>query len=391
MMDCAKLSLRTWLLGVLVATFVCPLLLFGLVYTSALTRVGEKITLESLEERGQLQAHALARQLYRPWRDISLLADKVSMENPLDLRKLLTHIVEADTRYLWLGIVRTDGTVYAASSGVMEGQQVSGRPWFESGLVGPFAGAYDRGPGTLAMLPRHMTAKRIFHFAAPIRDAAGHTIGVLGAYFDWNEVRAILTGLDRGNTQTLLVSGNLRVLFGPNSLLGESLSLSNVIPDRRIEPTARIETWPDGHSYATVTVPEIEYHDLPSFGWRLVVRQEADETLKPVHWLVRHFWMMLGAGIPVTLGILALLANYATGPIRRIADFSTDLARGNFAGHPPDEHAYQEAQKLSSALLRLQSQLMQVDEDSRQASSPDPVSSRGVISSSPHDHYSEAG
>ncbi len=354
-------SLRSWLVAVMIAVLICPLLLFALVYTAGLAGVGERIVFNSLEESGRLQAHALARQLYLPWRDIARLADTVRMDDPIQLREMLTRIVETDQRYLWLGIARTDGRVYAASSGVREGQRVSGRPWFESGLHGPFAGDYHRDPGLAAMLPRRMATQRMFDFAAPIRNGDGHTVGVLGAHFDWDEVRSILAGFGANDAQTFLLSANRVVLFGPERLEGDSLRLSTVAPDSRLEPTARIETWPDGESYVTVTVPEIEYRDLPSFGWRLVIRKDAAVALQPVHWLIRHFWISLAVGVAATFGILLLFLQGIAATMRRLADFAWALARGDVNGQPPDEHSFREAQKLSTALVRLQAHFIPID------------------------------
>jgi HAMP domain-containing protein len=355
------MSLRGWLVIVLVFALICPLLLFGGLYTTGLVSVSERLVLKSLKERGRLQANALARQLYLPWRDISRLADTIKMDDPLRLRDLLTRIVKTDARYLWLGVARTDGTVYAASSGVMEGQRVNGRQWFESGLHHPFAGDYHRAPGLTAVLPPETATHRMFDFAAPISDDAGHTIGVLGGRFDWDEVRSILAGFGDGHAQTLLLGENRQVLFGPEGLEGESLRLSTVAPDSRLKPTARIETWPDGKSYVTVTVPQIEYRDLPSFGWRLVVRQEAAGALQAVRWLVRQFWIALAAGGAITVGIIVLLAHRVAAPVRRLADFSFALARGDLSGHPPDERAFREAETLSNALVRVQSHLIKTD------------------------------
>jgi len=355
------LDLRAWLFIVLTATVIGPLVLFGLLYTTGLTRVSEDIVVQSLKERGRLQAHALARQLYLPWRDITRLADTIRMDDPIRLRELLTRIAETDKRYVWLGVARTDGTVYAASARVREGQQVSGRHWFESGLHGPFAGDYHRDPGLAAMLPRRMSAKRMFDFAAPIRDAEGHTVGVLGAHFDWDEVRSIMAGSGADDTQTLLVDRNRRVLFGPDTMEGDRLRASDVVPGGRLEPTARIETWPDGKSYVTVTVPEIEYKDLPSFGWRLLLRQEAAEALQAVHWLVRHFWIALGAGGFAMLALIFWVAYRVAAPVRRLADFAVSLARGDVSQPPPDERGYGEARTLSLALTRLQAHLVPID------------------------------
>jgi len=366
------LSLRSWLAFSLIVTLVCPLVVFGLVYTAGMVNVVEEVVLTSLKERGRLQAHALARQIYLPWHGISRFADTIRMDDPIGLQEVLTRIVEADQRFVWLGVARTDGTVYAASSGVREGQRVSGHPWFESGLHGPFASAHHRDPGIAAMMPRGTPVKRILHFSAPVRDSDGHIVGVLGARFDWDEVRSVLAGFGGEDAQTLLVGGNHQVLFGPEDLEGQHLHLSSVTPRSRLEPTARIETWPDGNSYVTVIVPRIEYHDLPGFGWRLVVRQDPGAALQPLQWLIRHFWIALGIGLAATLCIMLLIAQGVSAPVRRLADFCNGLALGDVSEPPPEERAYREVHTLSAALTRLQTHMILIDGDGWSQTAPAP-------------------
>jgi hypothetical protein len=40
----------------------------------------------------------------------------------------------------WIGIANTDGTVLAATRGILLGENVAGSSWFQQGLTGPFAG-----------------------------------------------------------------------------------------------------------------------------------------------------------------------------------------------------------------------------------------------------------
>jgi HAMP domain-containing protein len=115
--------------------------------------------------------------------------------------------------------------------------------------------------------------------------------------------------------------------------------------------------WPDGKDYMTVTIPLQQYHDLPTFGWAVIVRQDLDSALASTRALVRSFWLMLGSGTFCSLILLYFAAGWLATPLLRLGEFATRLSAGTANEAPYEETRYREASLLSSALVRLQSQL----------------------------------
>jgi len=354
------LRLRTWLVVLLSTALILPTLLWGLVYSVGLGSVSRGIILDNLKQRGDSHAQALASQLYLPWRHVSYLAGTLDLADPEALREFLTHTVEADRRYLWLGVARTDGRVMASSSGNLEGIDVSGRDWFYSGLRKQYAGGPHADEALAQLLPRRSDAYSFFAYAAPIRNADGRVVGVLGAYFDWSQLRSSLVRFASDQAETLLIERNGKVLIGPQALIGQQLTPENAITQAQADPSLRISTWDDGVSYVSISIPSVVYADMPSPGFSLIVRQEAEQAFQPLRKMMRHFWHAVGLGALLMLAVIIALSWWVAAPISKFAKSANDLANGHVSP-PPEHHAYHEAEQFSTALTRLQCRIGAVD------------------------------
>jgi len=350
------LRLRTWLIVLLGTVLILPTLIWGLVYTVGLGSLTRGIILDNLKQRGDSHAELLARQLYLPWRHVAFLASTLELDDRESLRDLLTHLVETDERYLWLGVVQTDGDVLAASSGHMKHVNMTGRDWFETGLQEPFAGEPHTDAALAEMLPPRAETYLFFDYAVPIRNAEGEVVAVLGAHFDWSLVKASLSRFYGEEVQTLLLDRNGKVLIGPDGLTGERLPLDTAVASTRAAPRLRVRTWPDDKTYVSITVPNLTYADMPSPGFSLVVRQDAEQAFAPLRRLIRHFWQAVALGAVLMLAVIVALSWWIAAPITGFARFARDLADG-CAGPPPEHHGYREADELSAALSRLQCRL----------------------------------
>jgi hypothetical protein len=354
------LSLRSWLFVLLSTVLVLPTLLWGLVYSVGLSNVSRGIILENLKQRGESHAEALARELYLPWQHVSYLATRLDPGEPETVRNMLTAMVAADRRYLWLGVAVTDGRIVAASSGFDEGQNVNGKRWFEAGLQEPFTGEPHAHDALAELLPPRSEDYQFFDFAAPIRNAEGRVVGVLSAKLDWNYFKSSLARLLGNQLETLLIDRNGQVLIGPDNLAGQRLSADNAIAQTQAEPSLRMSTWRDGVTYVSVTIPGVTYADLPSAGFSLIVRQRAEQAFQPLHVLIRHFWQAVALGAAMVLPFIIGLSWWIAKPISRFAQFARDLADGQ-TGPPPEHHEYREAEQLSAALARLQCRMGALD------------------------------
>jgi hypothetical protein len=169
--------------------------------------------------------------------------------SPVD-RERLEEVRRRDGAYAWIGITDASGRVLAATGGLLEGVDVSSRPWFLGARGGPFtadvhdavllANLLDNGRGE---------PLRFIDIAVPVTQE-GSLVGVLGAhlYSGWLEEVAQLpsAALQEVKGEVLLLSQDGTVQAGPQPLKGR-----RVIID---QATGKI-TWPEGGSFLWHAAP----------------------------------------------------------------------------------------------------------------------------------------
>ncbi|MGY4403603.1 hypothetical protein [Bradyrhizobium sp. USDA 3315] len=128
-----------------------------------------------------------------------------------------------------------------------------------------------------------------------------------------------MAALQAPGIDVLLLSRDRTVLFGPPDLINKPLNIGSALAASRVTSAFSSERWPDGKDYFTVIVPTIGFADLPSFGWSLLVRQNADDAMAPTRELIRSFWIILGAGAIAALALLFCAAQWISTPLRRLA------------------------------------------------------------------------
>lgn len=339
------------------ALMLVPALVAGSLYTGELQRSAERLQVEKLTARGQLGASLLARRLHQLWAEVDALSRTVDVAQPAQARADIDFIARLDRRYSWIGVTDVEGRVLASTQGMLEGQSVAQRPWFRRGLNEPAAIDVHEAQLLAKLLPSSPEPYRFIDFAAPLKRGEGPTAGVIGAHLDWRWVRENLTSLQAPGIDTLLLSRDRVVLYGPPDLVDKPLAVGSALAANRVETAAIDERWPDGQDYLTVVIPTIGHADLPSFGWSLLVRQRMDDALGPTRQLVRTFWLTLGTAALAALVLLFLGALWVTTPLRRLAEAAEGIAGEGEPKAPYRETRYAEAERLSSALVRVQSKL----------------------------------
>ncbi|WP_046867053.1 cache domain-containing protein [Microvirga massiliensis] len=281
----------------------------------------------------------------------------LNLEDPAEIRRHLSFLSHVEPRYTWIGVADAEGKVLAASHGMLEGQSVAEQPWFRRGLNA--ATAIDIHTSTIleTILPASSEARRFINFSAPLKDPAGKHIGALGTHLDWTWVKNNLAAFKSPGVDVLLVARDQRVLFGPDDLQDETLSVGAAIAAGQSVSIPLTERWPDGKDYFTVTLP-VQFDDMPGLGWSLIVRADSANAMEPTKALIRSFWTMLGGGFLVALELLYGFALWLSKPLARIANTAEQLADGRSDQPPYEETRYWEASRLSAALVRLQAQAM---------------------------------
>ncbi|MCV9937302.1 cache domain-containing protein [Boseaceae bacterium BT-24-1] len=352
-----RLSLRTLVFVGGAALMLVPALIAGSLYTGALQRRAEAMQVEKLTARGELSASLFARRLHQLWQEVETLSRSVNMADLDGVRRDIDFIGRLDRRYSWIGVTDVQGRVLVSLSGMLQGESVAQRPWFRRGLTGPTAIDVHEAQLLAKLLPATPEPYRFIDFAAPLRRGEGPPDGVLGAHLDWRWVQENLASLQAPGIDVLLLSRDRVVLYGPPDLLNKTLEIGSAQAANRVSSAVLDERWPDGKDYITVVMPTIGHADLPSFGWSLLIRQDIDGALGPTRELVRSFWSTLGAGALVALVLLFLGAAWIATPLRRLAASSEAMVSDAEPKAPYAETRYAEAERLSSALVRLQSRL----------------------------------
>lgn len=329
-------------------------------------RAGE--TLQHIGSRlvGALDAGMFER--YREIQNLATLQTLIGSEVDADgWRALLERLQATLPYYSWIGFADTQGKVMAATGGLLEGRDVSARPWFAAGMQGPAVGDVHDALLLASLLPRPPAAEplRLVDFSAPVRLGTQVT-GVLGAHLDlrWADDlrRAALASGDVGrDVEIVVLSRSGTVLLGPPAPQVLSWHPSEV--DELTRSAPRIRTWSDGRAYLTAAIATRGQSDYPGIGWTIVVRQPSDAALAAADALRQRIWLY-GAFGALLFGLAGWwLSGWLTAPLRAVALQARELvgmpqadARNMFGG--PNEVA-----QLAASLAQLVGQLRQREQE----------------------------
>lgn len=309
---------------------------------------------DSLQALAKATATVFAQNLLERRREIELLSrTPLYRDAPLDSAEFpasLDRVQSAYPEYSWIGLADTNGVVRAASSGHLQGVDVSKRPWFSGGRDGVFAGDLHEALLLAKLLdkPEGGQPLRFIDLAAPIYNREGQLRGVLGAHIYWHWASSVMdvvrprkaaeTGLE-----ILIVNKDDHVIFPEREDLQQpvppALSSANSTPNGFIE-------WSDGNTYLTAVAAIGEPVAATPLNWRIVVRQPESVVLTGVTGLQR-----VVLGISVAAAVIFLLLTWAIAggislPLERLTEHARRLEAG-------DEKVTFDLPGGSSELLRL--------------------------------------
>ncbi|AKJ30262.1 sensor domain-containing diguanylate cyclase [Caldimonas brevitalea] len=300
----------------------------------------------------------LSEGLYERMREIELLAANPDVAgaglDPALWRPLLERMQRTRPHFAWIGVTDAKGVVHASTGGLLQGQDVSARPWFQHARSAPYAG--DVHPAKLLekLLPRPDDGEpmRFIDFAAPLHDPQGRLLGVLGAHGSWAWAGEITSTLlsQAGRAQGIgvfIVDAKGVVIHHPE---GEGR------PEERLPPAMLAGgevgelQWPDGQRYLTARATVPAKHPTTDLGWTVVVRQpvaQAFETARSARDLV------LGAGGLAALGAMAcawVVAGHFSRPLQRISASARRIEAGDLDVQLPADATSAELQQLGASL-----------------------------------------
>lgn len=261
-----------------------------------------------------------------------------------DKRILLDAIAASHEYYAWVGYVGVDGVVIAANDALLEGVDVSTRPWFIGGLMGAYVGDLHEA----VLLERLLDAPegerlRFLDVAAPVYDSSGEIVGVLGAHIDWSWVSATLSAINLNSFSSPSPAGQTEMLVINSEgyvVLQSGFSVPPNVSEPYAIPTPEMMAKTSDLSGHGLTVDEDENHyvagfarstgylDFPGLSYTVIVRQNRDQALAPAAQfqlsLLAVGLVLAGGFTLVNFGVIRLMLR----PLRRIVGAIMQMRAG---------------------------------------------------------------
>jgi len=352
-------ALGAWLaLAFTLLSIVLTLVLTAVIERKATEQVKTSIG-QGLAELATQTSDKLERGMFERYREVSLIADRRDLRPgvPQAQRRAALERVQASYGYYsWIGMVGIDGRVQAAAQGLLEGKDVSQRPWFRNALQGIHAGDVHEAVLLAKLLPRQAEPWRFVDVAFPWTGPDGKPEGVLGVHLSWQWARDVERSVMAGATarrqaEALIVDAQDNVLLGPSGSAGLRLALPSLAAAQAGRQGGYlVERWPDGKDYLVGYMRGRGYGQYPGLGWTVLVRQDVTVAYAPVRRL-REYGLAAGAALAALFSLAGVLgARRITRPLHELAASAQRIRAGEPASISAGNSRYVEVQALAGTL-----------------------------------------
>jgi len=295
--------------------------------------------------------------------DAQLLSGLPSIRDaarPADVRRVLEELQKNFPDYAWIGLSDQHGKVYAATQGLLEGQDVSQRPWFAGGQHGLFADDFHATSLLGQKLPYSADAWRFLDAAAPVYASNGELRGVLMVHMSWGRARRLAQTILAPTSQQyaaeiFVVRGDGTVMLGPQGMEEKKIASESLALSRAGQSGSVKETWPDGREYRTGYARTGKAGDPATVEWSVLVRQPEDVAMAGARTLERQI-LLLGAILGMAMAaVAAAVARRLVRPLNELSRVIELRAAGNVEPGTPltpvaAQDSFHEVQVLSGAL-----------------------------------------
>ncbi|MFN4362290.1 MAG: diguanylate cyclase [Hylemonella sp.] len=352
--------LTLWFGGLSLATLLSVGLYVGHIATEELADFGG----QTLHISARSAADLLAANLNERDKEIRLLAQlppftRGDLRNP-DLGRALDLRIQASGEYAWIGITDVQGVVLQATGGLLVGQNVSQRPWFQAALQGPYTGDVHEALLLAKQFPQRGLSEplRFIDFAAPILDERGRLRGVLSAHAHWSwvtdTVESVVTQRAmRRQVEVLIADKAGRILYP----FRHAATLQLPARERTSAPY-EVVRWQDGKTYLT-SMAELSAQTSTPLGWRIVLRQPLQVAVEPMQILHQQL-LFFGLITALVFALIAYrLATRVSQPIEQLAQAMHHIERGDQPPvYPRDGEQVTEIRQLSDSIQSMTGALL---------------------------------
>ncbi len=342
------------------------MILMGLALSSAVGVIaGDQIKRDLGQELAELAFHMgdkFDRGMWSRQGELALLAENQVIRaptNPKEARRLLNRLQSSVPLFSWIGLLAADGTVVAATGGVLETKNISHRPVYKEAKDSLFIGdVHDAKLLAEKLLNPSGEPMRFVDISQPLHDEHGNLIGILATHLSWSwarEIEETLVGSVRhaDDIDLFIVNNQGEVLLSPRDQgLFDKLTLNSIALATRDDRGWTVERWPDGRDYLTGYAREQGYQSYPGLGWTILARRPVENAFVPV-WKLQVTIAAIGGFFAIGFALAFwFLAGSVTRPLLKLADAADELAtKGD--GVLPQLGGADEIHRLSTSLRAL--------------------------------------
>lgn len=341
---------------------VCLIGLGAVALASA--RLSEREVSARIQQQMAHTAHTLADRLdtdmFERYREIKILSGMRPLEqvwegDPALLRSVLNQLQTSMKHFAWIGFALPDGTVRAATQGMLEGSSVSDRPWFKDGRNGAAVGDVHEAVmlGKLLQAAPSNEPDRFVDISFPVRDGKGELIGVLGAHltFRWAEGLRQTALQGTAGTEVSVLSQDGKVLLGPD--IG-----TTPFPPARIAAMSHAVSGAfvdeeNGHRMLTGFAVADGEEDYPGLGWIVIARQHSRVAFASANRLALTIIAVGGIVTLISVALSAWLATRISRPLAALTRAADEIGRNPRVTMLPRLRGSLEVMHLTGALRAL--------------------------------------
>ena len=312
--------------------------------------------------------------MYEREQDMRILAElelaRSLKEGPAALRTQLERRKVGYPEFSWIGFADTEGRVVAATGGLLEGADVSRRPWWVESAKGvEFLGDVHEAVLLQDLLaPGAREPLRFVDISFPVMEN-GAMIGVVSAHVGWDWARRLADHVLQASGATgrvdLIVTNSAgKVLLGPRDLEGATLPPT-------IGGTPRADgftrgRWTDGREYVAASSLSRGERTYKGLGWKVIARQSSDSAFRRAENLRQVLTIAALCGVFLMSLLGYFLARGLARPLEQWAATADRIGKGDRDVTFPEIPDSSELGRLSAALRSMAIQLG-VKEDMLQA------------------------
>lgn len=285
---------------------------------------------------------------FRQLQFISGLAAFDRVSDATERRRLLEDGQDKGADVAWMGLVRADGVITAATQRRFEETSVADETWFQLARQAPTL----RHPQESPELAREIgesgdgTPPKFLTLALPLRDARGNTTGVLAASLRWTLARDLQLSVvpetaRREQIGVTIYSGNGEPVLDSGGTGWTAAPSMPAVPAGRRTRGAMSEATAEGVTFVTGYALGREHRPYRGFTWFVAVRQPESVVFAPVREMQRAItgWG-LALALVFTLGAWVFAARVVR-PLRIMTAAARRIHEGDVLAvmpRPPGEH-----------------------------------------------------